>query len=639
MHQQKYDIIRNRIFRRLHANATQLATHLARLLPSHASRLVNLARLLHMCTPEDHVEYKAGHGLVCLSSRRRSTSPLHVPANVTTMLATPARPRNMDQRGVPTLGDQVDPWSLVFTNPTKETMFLIHSHVQKIKVCTIKTAYLAGNYLFGTTGHGDTPQQMLRALDVLTCTLFWYRLALQAPFSLYHTHSAFMLFTAASMAVTTLANLLPLRWYDGMTPPVCKYEPHDNKASRYAPKREGVVAINFLITNIIIVPAAVSHVLSRPDASMSDVASALTFATWIVLLCPLYCGAREDAHAQDHLPNHRAPLHHQPASAATGVVCLAGAHALGSDRCAPVEGALWEAGLGCRRAVDRDARGSSVACVLHARGVHRAADAHPHQGAARAHAVLERRSPLRYLTVIENCCIAARTSRFHSPVMSRYHLRSGASKRGPSRTVDMAHPAPRAKRSKAARGNTDTEQQLPNLLLDLPDNALDNVLEALSAKELAVLQAACSPRQLTVRVVMPVSHGCAMLGCVEQCTSRFARVESPSRDAQIDDCLWETLAVTRWGSTQLMQRAAHIKGSFKALYAEKNCAERTHAPWQALCESERAAAIAQLCGESGGDNGILLLFLVDGSGSVTQGVYVVYKPVAYQSLQTTLRLP
>lgn len=84
------------------------------------------------------------------------------------------------------------------------------------------------------------------------------------------------------------------------------------------------------------------------------------------------------------------------------------------------------------------------------------------------------------------------------PVVSSYQLRSKRTKRQTSCTVDMAHPAPNSKRTKAALMDTDTEQQ-PNLLLDLPDNALDAVLEALPAKELAVLQTACSPRQLTVR--------------------------------------------------------------------------------------------------------------------------------------------
>lgn len=72
-----------------------------------------------------------------------------------------------------------------------------------------------------------------------------------------------------------------------------------------------------------------------------------------------------------------------------------------------------------------------------------------------------------------------------------------------------------------------------------------------------------------------------------------------------------------------MLRAACIAGSYQALYAEKVIHERDSTPWHALCASERAAAIAQLCGEPAED--IMLLFLVDGSGSVTQGA-MLYSP-------------
>ena len=84
--------------------------------------------------------------------------------------------------------------------------------------------------------------------------------------------------------------------------------------------------------------------------------------------------------------------------------------------------------------------------------------------------------------------------------MSSYNLRSGStvSKRPSSRFVDMEHPA-RSKRSKAAHVGPEVQQQLPNLLLDLPDNVIETVLTKLPAAELAMLQATLSPRQLTVR--------------------------------------------------------------------------------------------------------------------------------------------
>lgn len=51
------------------------------------------------------------------------------------------------------------------------------------------------------------------------------------------------------------------------------------------------MAINFLLTNVYVVPTAVGHVLSKQDASASDMAGALSFGLWVVSLCPLYCGA------------------------------------------------------------------------------------------------------------------------------------------------------------------------------------------------------------------------------------------------------------------------------------------------------------------------------------------------------------
>lgn len=67
-----------------------------------------------------------------------------------------------------------------------------------------------------------------------------------------------------------------------------------------------------------------------------------------------------------------------------------------------------------------------------------------------------------------------------------------------------------------------------------------------------------------------------------------------------------------------MQRVVEHLGSYRKLYADKIASERTHAPWDALSTSERNVVIKQMVDEAG-DSDIALLFLVDGSGSVTQG--------------------
>lgn len=91
------------------------------------------------------------------------------------------------------------------------------------------------------------------------------------------------------------------------TPSVNRHLHNPSCIDRYAPHREVVVAGSFLCTNILIVPTAVSHVLSRDDASISDMLSALTVAVWVVSLCPLYCGEENGKNKGELCANKQTP--------------------------------------------------------------------------------------------------------------------------------------------------------------------------------------------------------------------------------------------------------------------------------------------------------------------------------------------
>ncbi len=90
---------------------------------------------------------------------------------------------------------------------------------------------------------------------------------------------------------------------------------------------------------------------------------------------------------------------------------------------------------------------------------------------------------------------------------------------------------------------------------------------------------------------------------------------------QVDDHLWQKLYLNDWGegsSPNLTKRAVAQVGSYKKLYADKVVSERAKAPWEGLSSAERNAAVAQMMDEAG-DNDMAMMFLVDGSGSVSQG--------------------
>jgi len=95
---------------------------------------------------------------------------------------------------------------------------------------------------------------------------------------------------------------------------------------------------------------------------------------------------------------------------------------------------------------------------------------------------------------------------------------------------------------------------------------------------------------------------------------------------------WRRHFEERWGEPSLVvRRAAELAGGWRRLYAAKHEVEREAIPWMRPTLHELNAAVeniairgwSQLCG-SKADRGpchapCSLLFLVDGSGSVTEG--------------------
>merc|ERR1711977_171382 len=138
-----------------------------------------------------------------------------------------------------------------------------------------------------------------------------------------------------------------------------------------------------------------------------------------------------------------------------------------------------------------------------------------------------------------------------------------------------------------------------NLIIDLlPDELLDGpVLEALDFKDLCTLSLVCR------RFEIAVSQGSQR---------------------------WSSLYKERWGEPdQITTDASKLAGGWKKFYKAKHLAEKESAPWIQPCSYEVQAMLNHLARFSGisscpaaedSDGGIKMMvtFLVDGSGSVTE---------------------
>uniref|UniRef100_A0A061RJK2 Collagen-related protein n=1 Tax=Tetraselmis sp. GSL018 TaxID=582737 RepID=A0A061RJK2_9CHLO len=155
-------------------------------------------------------------------------------------------------------------------------------------------------------------------------------------------------------------------------------------------------------------------------------------------------------------------------------------------------------------------------------------------------------------------------------------------------------------------------------LLDLPEELLDGTLaDALDVRDLCSLGQTCK---------------------------RFASITE-------QEPRWRHHFEERWGEPNLVvRRAAELAGGWRRLYAAKHEVEREAIPWMRPTLHELNAAVeniairgwSQLCG-SKADRGpchapCSLLFLVDGSGSVTEDDFrhmTSFMAYAWRSIQTT----
>jgi hypothetical protein len=106
---------------------------------------------------------------------------------------------------------------------------------------------------------------------------------------------------------------------------------------------------------------------------------------------------------------------------------------------------------------------------------------------------------------------------------------------------------------------------------------------------------------------------------------------------QKKDCRWRAFFESRWGAPNAtVEKAAKLAGSWRQLYAAKQVVEQESQPWVKPTSFEVAAAVEGIAVRALGlpesDGAVKdapvetdvtsrsVLFLVDGSGSVTEGV-------------------
>eukprot|EP00898_Chlorokybus_atmophyticus_P005802 jgi/Chlat1/6222/Chrsp44S05811 len=125
-------------------------------------------------------------------------------------------------------------------------------------------------------------------------------------------------------------------------------------------------------------------------------------------------------------------------------------------------------------------------------------------------------------------------------------------------------------------------------LLGLPTELLTTLLDNMEVKDLAATAQACT---------------------------RLRTLASADRH-------WQALFIKRWGSiTPTLEVAATLAGSWQQLYAAKHIAERDSAPWITPSRHEVDAVVERMKGpkcETGSQAELVVIFLVDGSGSVTE---------------------
>ena len=118
----------------------------------------------------------------------------------------------------------------------------------------------------------------------------------------------------------------------------------------------------------------------------------------------------------------------------------------------------------------------------------------------------------------------------------------------------------------------------------------------------------------------------------------------PTTSLQVQDQRWRAFFEERWGPpSDLMIHAAELAGSWRSLYAAKHVMDAEAQPWTKPTSFELAAAVQNIAKgglgitpddkasiNSGASPEMIeepprsILFLIDGSGSVTEGEQRIY---------------
>ena len=158
--------------------------------------------------------------------------------------------------------------------------------------------------------------------------------------------------------------------------------------------------------------------------------------------------------------------------------------------------------------------------------------------------------------------------------------------------------------------------ELPQALDPVPPRRLQRVKPAPPGCSGALQPAFYAPRN-AASDASALTSGCRARFCQPSC-----------------DWRWRELYVRQWGQPGAQAvRAAQLAGSWHALSAAKRRTHASSAPWAVPCEHELGAAVEAVAGAAGAaaegeDRRQSVVFLLDGSGSVTEDDFACMKDFA-----------
>ena len=172
-------------------------------------------------------------------------------------------------------------------------------------------------------------------------------------------------------------------------------------------------------------------------------------------------------------------------------------------------------------------------------------------------------------------------------------------------------------------GPADRQEPRREELLELPDELLGLVLPSLQVSDVATLMQVC--KKLNTLAVSPF----LVPSCAGRCSwsGHWHRVVGPAIPTpgahppgrvQGLEQRWQELYAGRFGCSSLSREAAKLAGTWQRLYKLKHQSDQAANGWDRLSHVEMRAAAARFAQRTV-EGRLHVVFLLDGSGSVTEG--------------------